>query len=266
MLRRKNCVIVGLTTFDTEFLRLSVPALARLRGDIYLIVHNDNPNARVEKRGIRRLGYSGPLHIINVNKSGGARAARLDILAAIPKLKIRSDWMIFADDDGLMNDAEIPAVRDGVFAVMQNTLFIRKRLLDLLRVINNPKNYNVDNSNVIMERARVGIVGTLVRTDMMVRIGELIRPIMPNIMALDATPAARAPENIVMWFYLQMYARHLNPDARPIYMDKTNYIAVTLGHNSIRCDRPAEFNERNIQRYCDLFAEQLQRPAAPAGQ
>jgi hypothetical protein len=163
-----------------------------------------------------------------------------------------------------VNDTEIPGVTDGVFAVMQNTIFIRKRLLDLMRVMENPKNYSVDNSNVTMERARVGIVGTLLRADLMIQVGELIRPIIPNIMALDATPAARAPESIVMWFYLQMYARHMNPNARPIYMDKTNYIAVTLGRSSIRGDRPAELNERNIQRYCDLFAEQLQRTTAPA--
>jgi hypothetical protein len=100
MLRRKNYIIVGLTTFHTEFLRISIPALSRLGRDIYLIIHNDNPDARVAKSDIRRFGYRGPMRIINVKKSAGRLFARLDILAAIRALKIKSDWMIFTDDDG----------------------------------------------------------------------------------------------------------------------------------------------------------------------
>ena len=242
MFAKKNYLIVGLTTFHNEFLRISVPGLSKLEQNIYLIVHNDNPNTRVTSRDIRKLGYRGPLHIINVKKNGGPLRARLNILAQIPKLKIQSDWMIFADDDDLLIDAEIPSVKDSNFAIMQNMVFIKKRILDLLKVIDNPNNYTVDNLNVTIERPHIGIVGTLLRTDMMVRVGALIQPIMPNIMVIDSTLGTRPPEGIVMWFYLQMYAKHLNPMAEPIYMDKTNYIAVTLDGQALTPDDQCHCN------------------------
>ncbi|MDR0726613.1 MAG: hypothetical protein LBF37_00955 [Rickettsiales bacterium] len=269
MFQKKNYIVVGLTTFHTEFLRISVPPLAKLPQNIFLIVHNDNPNASVTKSDIRKLGYRGPLHVINVERNGGPLQARLNILAAIPKLRIQSDWMIFANDDDLLVDTEIPIVKDSNFAVMQNMVFIKKRILDLLKVMDNPKNYIIDNFHITMERPHIGIVGTLLRTDMMIQVGKLIQPIMPNILVIDSTLGTRAPEDIVMWFYLQMYAKQLNPDAEPIYMDKTNYIAVTLdfspqkyGQNLIPDDQPTEYYDKSMQRYRDLFQEQLMDLAA----
>lgn len=264
MLRKKNYIIVGLTTFNTQFLRISVPGLSRFRKSVYLIVHNDNADAHVSKSDIRKLGYRGPLHIINAAKNCGPMQARLNILDAIPKLKIQSDWMVFADDDDLLTDVEIPAVKESNFAVMQNMVFVKKRILDLLRLMDNPRDYIVDDFHIAMERPHIGIVGTLVRTDMMIGLGKLIKPIMPAVRKIDALLGTRPPEDVVMWFYLQMYAKRLNPNAEPIYMDKANYIAVTLdfspqkyGRNLIPDDRPAEYYDKNMAKYCGLFEEQL---------
>ena len=65
MFKRKTQILVGLTTFYNEYLHVSVPALARLGRRFTLIIHNDNPDTRVSRRQIRRLGYRGKLHIIN---------------------------------------------------------------------------------------------------------------------------------------------------------------------------------------------------------
>ncbi|MDR2412735.1 MAG: hypothetical protein LBD50_00805 [Rickettsiales bacterium] len=269
MVLKKNYIIIGLTTFNTEFLRISIPAISKLKQKIYLIAHNDNPNARVVKSQIRRLGYRGPLHIINSAVNGGPMRARLNILSAIEKLNIKSDWMIFVDDDDLLIDIDVPAVKPGNFAIMQNMAFIKRRLLDLLRVMDNPKNYAVDEANITAERPHIGIVGTLLRTGLMVRLGAQVQKIMPQIMRIDAELGWRAPEDVVMWFYLQIYAKRQDPAAGAIYMDKINYIATSLdsspqkyGLNQIPRDQPQECYDRIMQKYCDLFEELLNSEAA----
>ena len=68
MMRRKPNIIVGLTTFNNEMLRISVPALGKIRQKFTLIVHNDNPMTTVSRRQIRKLGYCGDLQIINANR------------------------------------------------------------------------------------------------------------------------------------------------------------------------------------------------------
>lgn len=264
MFKKKNYIIVGLTTFHTEFLRISVPAVAKLKQDIYLIVHNDNTKTKVTKKQIRKLGYRGPLHIINNNINGGPLRARVNILAAIKKLNIKSDWMVFVDDDDLLINVDVPAVKSNHFAIMKNMIFVKKRLLDLLKIMDNPENYQVDDFHITVERPHIGIVGTMLRTDLMVQVGELIEKIIGAIYGIDATLGTRPPEDIVMWFYLQMYAKFQDPTAEAIYMDQTNYVATNLdyspqkyGQNLIPDDMPSEYYEANMRKYCDLFADLL---------
>jgi hypothetical protein len=249
MLRKKEYIIIGLTTLNAEFLRISVPGLGRLKQNIFLIVHNDNPGVRITGAMIRRLGWRGPLHIINAD-GGGTMQARLDILNAIPKLKIRSDWMMFADDNGMVIDADVPAVNENNYAVMQNMVFVKRRLLDLLKLMDDPKNYTVDDSNITIERPHIGIKGTLLRTDMMANLARLILPLTPALRGIDAASADAA-----MWSWLQIYARRANPNAGPIYMDKANYIAVAPDFSS----RPSAPRDKDLQIYCALFEEQLAR-------
>jgi hypothetical protein len=258
MLRKKNYIIVGLSVCHSEFLRISIPVLAQLPQNIFLVVYNDNPAAPVEKSKIREFGHHGPLHIVNADQNRGSLWAWLGILAEISKRRIRSDWMIFADDGGLVINADIPAVQDNNFAVMQNTAFIKNRILDALRVADNPTGCAIDNSNATVQRPHLGIVGTLLRTEIMTRLGDLIRPIVPNILAIDSISGAGVPMDVVLWFYLQIYARRLNPNAKPIYMDKINYISAPLDTTRRKCEAaPAEYYDMDTQRYCDLFNDHL---------
>jgi hypothetical protein len=259
MLLKKNYIIVGLSVCHSEFLRISIPVLAQLPQNICLVVYNDNPDAPVEKSKIREFGYRGPLHIVSADHGRGQLGAWLGILAEISKRRIRSDWIIFADDGGLLIDADIPAVQDNNFAVMQNMAFIKNRILDALRVADNPKGCAAaDNLNATVQRPHLGIVGTLLRTEMMIRFGDLIRPIVPNILAIDSISGAGMPMDAVLWSYLRIYAQRLNPNAKPIYMDKINYISLPLDATRRKYEAaPAEYCDMAAQRYCDLFNEHL---------
>ena len=65
MMHKKSNIVVGLTTFDNEMLRISVPAIGRMHQKVTLIIFNDNPTTTITRRQIRKIGYSGDLQIIN---------------------------------------------------------------------------------------------------------------------------------------------------------------------------------------------------------
>ena len=247
MFNRKEHIIVGLATFHLEFLRISIPAIGKLKQKIYLIVHNSNPAETIRRAQIRKLGFHGPIHIINARLNAGRMQSRLDTLSAAEKLRIKSQWCIFVDDGDILLDLDIPKVQSNNFAVIQNMAFIRRRLLDLLRAMDNPKNCSID----ILERPHLGINGTLMRTGLMLKLGKMIESLKPQIHETDASLGLLAPEDMLMWTYLQMYARHEDPHATAIYMDHTNYIATNFD------SEPQKYQDNIMQRYCDLFSEIL---------
>lgn len=260
MFAQKNYIIIGLTTFHNEMLRVSVPPLAKFARNIFLIIHNDNPGTTITKRHIRKLGYRGKLYIINASKNIGLMGGRLAILDAVKKLKIKSNWMMFADDDDIVTDIDIPTAPDHNFAVMQNMAIIRSRLIDLFQIMDDPANCITDEENIVTERPHVGMAGTLVRTDIVLKLGKRIRGMIDAIEQIDATLGHRVPVDAIMWSYLNMYAKHLNPGAAPIYMDKINYIAWagdSAIHKYGKKQMPPKDFEPVMRKYCALFEEML---------
>ena len=264
MLNKKNYIIIGLTTFDTEFLRISVPAVSKLKKKVYLVIHNDNPDTKLTAYQIRKLGYHGPLHIINTSKNFGPLESRVNILFAIKDLKITSDWMVFIDDDDIITNVDIPSVQSNNFAVMQNMAIIKRRLLDLFKIMDNSKNYSIDDDNIIIERPHIGIAGTLVRTDIMINLAKIIDKLIDKIHEIDDSLGYRAPDDSMLWAYLNMYTKHLNPASAPIYMDRVNYIATSFdsvthkyGKRLLPPDNPEKYFEGAMRRYCKLFEDTL---------
>lgn len=264
MLSKKNYIIVGLTTFNPEFLKISVPAVAKLQQKVFLIIHNDNPKVKISVKQIRNFGYRGALHIINANENFGLLESRLNILSTIRSLEINSQWMVFIDDDDILTDVDVPDVSENNFAIIQDCIVIKHRLLDLLRVINNYKDYNTDDENIVLQRPNLNITGMLVRTNLMIELGDLIDKLMPGIKMINDSLDFRAPVDSVMWTYLQMYARFKNPDAAPIYMNKINYIVVNLdsvnykyGKKLLPPGNVKEYYAAAINRYSKLLENLL---------
>ena len=124
MLRTKYDLIVGLTTFNHEFLRLSVSGLGRIGKNTLLVIHNDNPCKNLTVRHIRRIGYRGHLHIINAEENRGMLAGRFAILQYIRAKKISAPWFMFANDDDIVLNVSVPYVNDNTYAVMGNHEYI----------------------------------------------------------------------------------------------------------------------------------------------
>lgn len=266
MLIKKNCIIVGLTTYHNEFLRISVPAIAGIKQKIFLIIHNDNPETTVTKSMIHSLGYRGSLLIINSRENTGLMKSRLEIVNQIPKLKLSADWMIFVDDDDILVNADAPAVAEHNFAVMQNMAVIERRLIDLFKIMDNPHCCVIDDQNITIQRPHVGMAGTLIRTNLMVRYAQVMNLIADKLQDINDGLTYRAPIDTMMWTYLTMYAKHLDPAATPIYMDQINYIATGLDSASHKYGKEVtpiinadKHYEALMKKYIDLFDNCLGR-------
>lgn len=272
MLSRKNVPVVGLTTFNNELLKISIPALGKLRQKFLLIIYNDNPATTLTRRQIHRMGYCGEVQIINTSENVGTLRARLAILDAVAKLRPAPDWILFADDDDMVVNLDIPNVAADNFAVIQNSVVLRHRVADLMRVMENPADYVPDDENVILMRPHIGFAGTLIRASMAISMAAAITPILDKVQKIDDSLDYRPPVDAMMWSYLNICARNTNPNATPIYMDKVNYISIKLdsavikyGRAAVPARSPADHYARAIARYNAALDAAL-RTAAPQGQ
>lgn len=273
MFKTKVRVVVGITTFYNDFLGLSVPALRRLPSDFMLIVYNDNPDTVVKRGQIRRLGYSGPLRIINGAQNVGTLQARLNILEYVQKHNIIPQWVVLADDDNILVNIDTPNVGDDNFAVIQNMAVIKSRLVDVMRAMNNPQNCVPDSDNIELVRPHVGLAGTLVRWDAMRRMGNVLRQMQQEISDIDESLSFRPPVDPMMWNALTAIVRNDNPQAMPIYMDAVNYIATNLDRATTKYGMavsPAKNAiaqiERALAKYDAAIKRHLATNAAPMGQ
>ena len=274
MFKKKTHVIVGITTFYNEYLGVSIPGLARMKEKFILIVHNDNPNIHITKQQIRKLGYRGRLYIINAKHNVGQLRARLAILDFVRKHKLKSQWFVFADDDDILTNLNIPDVSKNNFAVIQNMVVIRTRLIDVLRAVRDSKNIITDDENVYLVRPHVGLAGTLARFAAIMRLGEVLNNALQDLTDVDESLSFRPPVDMMMWSALNIIARHDNKCATPIYMDTTNYIATDIDTCPVKYGMKLQPTKNATQQFQRAIARYdaavrialANENAAPAGQ
>ena len=262
MFSRRQNLVIGLTTFNTEMLKISVPAVAAVaqRGTT-LIIHNDNPNARIRRRDIRKMGYRGRLNIINSDKSVGLRAARLRILDAVPR---SARWIIYVNDDDVLTDATIVPTRGTDFAIIQNAAAVIRRISDLMRAGTNPKSIAPDGQNVILVRPHVGLAGTPVRVDIMRGAADIMRRVTNDLDAIDAAMEYRPPVDEMMWMALCAYAHNLDADMAPIFMNRMNYVinridtdAEKYGRRGVTQSRAQRFAAAAMAQYTQIINDAI---------
>lgn len=274
MFYKRTRIIVGMTTLYNEYLGISIPGLARLGKKITLIIYNGNPDTKVKKSYIRRLGYRGKLYIVNGGHNLGQLRARLAIVDFVRKKKLNADWFIFVDDDDILTNVVIPNVSENNFAIIQNMAVVRTRLIDVLRVARDATNYTIDNENIYLVRPHVGLAGTLVRYSAILRMADIMNNALQSISDVDESLTFRPPVDMMMWSALNIIARHDNERATPIYMDTINYIATDVdtcptkyGMKIQPSKNPTQQISRAIARYDAAIRATLRdNNAAPTGQ
>ena len=143
MLKSKTPVIVGLSVFDSEYLKLSVTGLGRVRKNFRLIIHNNNPEQKITTRQIRRLGYRGKLSIINSGANVGQMGAQMMILNHIKLKKFVAPWIMMINQTDIPTQIIVPNVAPDKFAIIQNRIVIKSGLGNVLTAIRDPKQCNI---------------------------------------------------------------------------------------------------------------------------
>ncbi len=271
MFKHKQNLVIGMTTYFSQFLELSVPALARLKTDFTLIIYNDNPDNKVTTNYIRNLGFRGRVHIINGVYNIGLLQARLAILDYMSENKINSDWILFTDDDCIVTDVNIPDVSDNNFAIIQNMAVVRTRLVDVFRAATDFTKCVIDNENIVLVRPHLGLGGTLVRTPIMMKTGMILKTCLDKFFDIDTGLRFLPPVDAMMWSGVNIVAQYLNKNYTPIYMDNINYVSVDLDRAATKYGMPikparnADTQIANVlARYDAVILSAIS--AAPAGQ
>ncbi len=255
MFRHKSRVIVGMTTYYNENLIISMSGMSRLGKNITLIIHNDNPDVKLTRPKIRRMGYKGRLHIINSDYNKGMLDSRLEIIKYATEHKINAEWFLFADDDDIVLNLNIPRLENNHFAIIQNMAVVRTRLVDVLRVINNPDNFTIDNENVYLVRPHIGLAGTLVRTENISQLGEILGYVRQEISNIDESLGFRPPVDMMMWSALNIIARHYDEKTTPIYMDELNYLAIDIDTAQVKYSMQIQPQKNPQQQIMNTLAK-----------
>jgi len=223
MLSEKKLLSIGLVIKNIEMLRISVPALGSLQKKFLLVINNTDTVHPISKRDVRGYGYRGALHIINQKCETGSLAARIEIINYIRSLKKRPEWTTFIDECDMLTGISIPCVPADNFAVMTNGVEIRGGLTNLMRVMNNPGSYKIDDKNVFLRRPGTDTNGILFRTDALTKTAAVLNMMLEII---GGGKSVTAPDAGIIFHAVQETVKKSTPNAAPIYMDCVNIVEI----------------------------------------
>lgn len=228
MVRNKDNLIVGLTTFNHEFLKISVSGLGRVGKNVTLVIYNDNPCRKLTHRTLRHMGFRGRVHVINGDENLGQFMARMAIIEYVQKNNLDAPWFMFANDDDIVLNTLVPIIDKNNYAVMGNAVIIAKRVLDILRVMENPNDYTIDGIDTQMIAPNVSMSGTFIRTSCLVEYMNFVSKITSQISDIISDIPFMVPVDLFMWNMFVEYMRVSHPQMSPIYMNQTNYLMTKL--------------------------------------
>lgn len=256
MFARKSDLVIAITTYDIDALRLSIPAVRRCARDATLVIHNDNHEIELSRDFVRGTGWRGALHIINEKNNLGEFESRIATLEYIDSEKIPGNWILFVDDDDALIDATVPNVSASTFAIVQNATTISDNITDIFKI--SPK--WTAGSEYGKTGAHFDIAGTLVRRDAAIEFAHFMRTILPEIKKIEHGFKYRVPVGAIMWVGLKTFIRVRYPEMSAIYMNQTNYVSIKLGRAThkyglrmVPATSARTFNNNVIKKFTEMF-------------
>ena len=256
MFARKSDLVIAITTYDIDALRLSIPAVRRCARDATLVIHNDNPGTELSRDFVRGTGWRGALHIINEKNNLGEFESRIATLEYIDNEKIPGNWILFVDDDDALIDATVPNVSESTLAVVQNATTISDNITDIFKI--SPK--WTSGSEYGKTGAHFDITGTLVRRNVAIEFAHFMRTILPEIKKIEHGFKYRVPVGAIMWVGLKTFMRVRYPEMSAIYMNQTNYVSIKLGRATqkygvrvVPATSAKTFNANVIKKFTEMF-------------
>ena len=255
MFNRNPRIVVAITTFDLDALRVSLPPLRRFARKCTLVIHNDNPEIELGRRYVRKMHPRGELHIINSNQNFGEWESRVRLIEYIRDKKIPADWIVFADDDDVLIDVCAPDVDKNIFAIVQNATTLSASLTDVFKI--SPK--WTRGAPIGKTGPHFDITGTMIRSNIMFEFIEFVRISMPSVNKILSNTHYRVPVSALLWAGLNAFVRVRHPEMSPIYMNQTNYVAIKIGNATTKYGRTVPNNsaahraaENTIKQFTEL--------------
>jgi hypothetical protein len=260
---RKN-IIVAITTFDPDALRISLPPLNRFGHNLTLIVHNDNPGITLTPRMVRQIGWRGRIHIINADRNYGEMESRIRIAEFVREKNISGEWMVFVADDDVLLDVSSPSVPDDIFAVLYNATTVSDKITELFKIAPSW----ADGTKYGKTGPHFDILGTMVRTNIMIEYCNFLRRNLDRIYEFTNSVKYYPPFGAMMSGGLNAYMHACHKNMSPIYMNKTNYISIKLGRAITKYGRRTVYGavaRGAVRKFADIVQNFAMPQYAPDG-
>ncbi len=254
MFTKKKHLLIAITTFDHDALRVSVPMLGCIKQKFSVLIYNDNPDIQLEKKHIRKLGWRGPLTIINGDKNLGELGARLEIIKICSEQSF--DWITFMDDDDMIISVDVPNVDDNVFAILQDAHIINTSHVEVLKIMSThavPTDTDKTGPNF-------DIRGTWIRPKYLKEFIMFFEPLSQQFNQIAKGIKTRFPTGAVLWHGINIAVKANHPDVHPMYMNQTNYISIRLGNAKSKygikncpIDTKGDLSKTTIEKFSELF-------------
>ncbi len=233
MFKTKPHIIVAITTFDSDALRVSLPPMRRLHQKFSMVIHNDNPGTRLTRWKLYGIRPRGKLYIINSEQNVGEFESRIRIIEYIRDKKIPCDWIIFVDDDDVLIDTDAANVDKNIFAIVQDVTTLTESITDIFKI---SPTWTHD-APIGKTGPRFDITGTMIRAHALFEFVDFMRTIVGDTNELLAHTKYRMPISTLMWAGLCTFMHVRHPEMSPIYMNRANYVAIKMGRGTTKYDK-----------------------------
>ena len=251
MFLNKKRLLVAITTFNHDALRVSIPLLARIGHRVSVLIYNDNPDVKLTKKTVRKIGWRGPLQIINGPENLGEIGAKIKLIDICAK-DTTHKWVTFMDDDDMLVSIDIPQVSDDVFAILQNVAVVQDSHTELFK-----KHFDWNKNSL---GPNFDIRGTWVRPMYLDGFSNFMESLMPQFNKIARGLKYRLPVGAILWAGLNAFVKSTHPKTQPIYMNKTNYVSIRLGTacekygtKNSPSDVRADFSKAAVEKFTELF-------------
>lgn len=225
MFNKKPYITSIITVLDLDALRISLPRLRKFRGRLSLVVYNRNPNQKLSHRLVQRFGWHGRTYIINSEKTLNELESTLAAVEYIQSKKIPCDWIIFNGDTDVIIDVGVPNVNDTTFAIVQDATTIYESVTDVFKISTDW----VNGAPIGKTGPHFDINGTMIRANILFEFSKFVQDMLPDIYNLLSQTKYSVPISAMLWAGLNAFVRARHPEMSPIYMNRTNYVAVQIG-------------------------------------
>ena len=243
MFKNKKNLVIAITTADLDALRISVPPLRDFAHCATLVIYNDNSDTKLTRPVIKKLGWRGQVHIINADQACGELQARIGLMKFIVAHCADAEWTQFVNDTDVLINTEIPDVSKNAFAVVQNATILSNKVTDIFKI----SHKWATGTEYGKTGPRFDIAGPILRTMFLGEFCAFLEPLVPQIEKLAGKAHNQPSVGAIMWAALTAFMRARYPYTAPIYMNRTNYVAITMGTGT------NDAHSKLLQKYNELF-------------